>query len=144
MKADRVIGVVVAVFGLLVALATARVEVLAGPSTLSARFFPYLVAVVMVLGGALLAARPGKRPLKDVVDQLLDWRGILFASLFVAYALSFRYVDFRLGAWLFTLAAMWVLGSRRWLELGLLPILVAGISYLLFRHGFTVMLPTWN
>jgi putative tricarboxylic transport membrane protein len=143
-KADRIAGIVVFVAGLLVVLATANVDVLAGQATLSARFFPYIIAATLTLGGLLLASRPGDTPLPEVVGRLLDRRGLLFAALFVVYALTFRVVDFRFSTWLFVLLAMWVLGSRRWLELVLMPVLVAALAYMLFRHGFTVMLPTWS
>jgi hypothetical protein len=39
---------------------------------------------------------------------------------------------------------MLVLGSRRWLELAVLPPAVAFATYLLFRYGFTVLLPVWT
>lgn len=144
MKADRLAGIAVAAAGIVLAAATSQVDVLAGQPTLSARFFPYLLAAILFGGGVLLVWRPGARPLAKVLEQLLAHRGIVFAALFLAYALTFRYVDFRLGTWLFVLAAMWVLGSRRWLELALLPPAITLVTYFLFRHGFTVILPVWT
>lgn len=143
MKADRFVGVLVCVFAVAVAIATAGINVLAA-NTLSARFFPYLLAACLMLGGLFLTLRPGMTALVDVTAQLLNRRALSFGALFLAYALTFRYVDFRFGTWLFVLASMWVLGSRRPLELVSLPIVVSGLVYLQFRYGFTVMLPTWN
>jgi len=144
MKADRLAGIVTAAAGLALAAATTRIDILAGQPTLSARFFPYLLAIVLVAGGLTLALRPGGTPLAVVIERLLARRGLLFAALFLVYALTFRYLDFRLGTWAFVLAAMWVLGSRRWLELAVLPPVVAFATYLLFRYGFTVLLPVWT
>lgn len=143
MKADRIAGIVSAAAGLGLAVATAQIDILSGQPTLSARFFPYVLAAVLVVGGAALAVNPGGALLGDVVGRLLAWRGIAFAALFLVYAVTFRMVDFRLGTWAFVLAAMWVLGSRKWLELLLLPAAVSAATYLLFRHGFTVLLPVW-
>jgi putative tricarboxylic transport membrane protein len=144
MKADRLAGIITAGAGLALTVATSRIDILAGQPTLSARFFPYLLAIVLVAGGLALVLRPGGTPLAVVIERLLARRGLLFAALFLVYALTFRYVDFRFGTWAFVLAAMWVLGSRRWLELAVLPPVVAFATYLLFRYGFTVLLPIWT
>lgn len=142
-KADRIAGIVVCLFGAAVAVAASHIDVLPA-NTLSARFFPYLVAACLLLGGVMLALRPGSAPLSEVMIQLLDRRALSFGALFLVYTLTFRYIDFRVGTWLFVLASLWILGSRRPLELVLVPVAVSGLVYLQFRHGFTVMLPTWN
>ena len=41
-------------------------------------------------------------------------------------------------------ATMWLFGSRRWLELVLVPLAVSAATFVLFRYGFTVLLPTWG
>ena len=143
MKADRIAGVVATIAGLSLAVASMRIDVLANQPTLSARFFPYILAAVLCAGGLLLALKPGDASLDSVVDKLLARRGIIFAALFLVYALTFRFVDFRLGTWIFVLVAMWLLGSRKWIELLVLPLAIAVATYLLFRYGFTVLLPVW-
>ncbi|MCP5373478.1 MAG: tripartite tricarboxylate transporter TctB family protein [Hyphomicrobiales bacterium] len=143
MKADRLAGIATAAAGLALAAATARVDILDSQPTLSARFFPYLLAAVLLAGGLALALRPGAAALGAVVGRLLDRRGLAFAALFLAYALTFRIMDFRLGTFAFMAAAMWVLGSRRPLELLVLPAATAAGVYVLFRYGFTVLLPVW-
>jgi putative tricarboxylic transport membrane protein len=112
MKADRAAGVVTAVAGLCLAAVTGQIDILASQPTLSARFFPFVLAAI-------------------------------FAALFLSYALTFRFVDFRFGTWAFVLVSMWILGSRKWIELLILPLAVSAATYWLFRHGFTVMLPVW-
>lgn len=144
MKADRVAGLVICLVGVAGIVATAGVDTIAGQNTLSARFFPYLLTGALAVGGAILLLAPSPQPFGAVVARLLDGRGLAFAVLFVVYATSFRYLDFRLGTTAFVLAAMVVLGERRPLVLLLTPVLVAAVAYLLFRHGFTVLLPTWN
>lgn len=143
MKADRAAGLVIIMAGLGLALATAQIGILASQPTLSARFFPYLLSAVLLGGGATLVARPGETLLTHVLDQFLNGRALAFAALFLIYALTFRVMDFRLGTWAFVFTAMWVLGSRRWPELLITPLCVSAAAYLLFRHGFTVLLPVW-
>ena len=69
---------------------------------------------------------------------------MLIAALFLLYCLTFRYVDFRLGTWAFTLVSLWILGSRKPVELVLIPVAVSATVYAVFRYAFTVLLPTWT
>jgi len=144
MKADRAAGLIIVIAGSGLALATSQIGILASQPTLSARFFPYLLSAILLVGGATLFVRPGETELISVVEKLLNRRALALAVLFLIYALTFRMLDFRLGTWAFVLAAMWVLGSRKWQELLITPLCVSAAAYLLFRHGFTVLLPVWT
>jgi len=142
-RADRIVGLAVVALGLVLALLVAGIEINERQSTLSARFFPGLLAGALVLLGGLLALRPGELGTADALSGLMRRRGLLIAALFLLYCLTFRYVDFRLGTWAFTILALWILGSRRPLELALIPVAVSAAVYAVFRYGFTVLLPTW-
>ncbi len=142
-RADRIVGLAVVALGLVLALLVADIEINERQSTLSARFFPGLIAGAMVLLGGLLALKPGPLGAAEAVAGLLRRRGLLIAGLFLLYCLAFRYVDFRLGTWAFTILALWILGSRKPLELALVPVAVSATVYAVFRYGFTVLLPTW-
>ncbi|MDE0057440.1 MAG: tripartite tricarboxylate transporter TctB family protein [Defluviicoccus sp.] len=144
MRADRVIGLAVAASGVALGWAASGVETLAQQTTLSARFFPMLLAAVLLLSGLGIAARPGERGLIEVLAPICSVRVLTFGGAFLLYALSFRYVDFRLGTALFMGAALWSLGSRRPVELIGLPIAIALGVWAVFRHGFTVLLPVWG
>lgn len=143
MKADRLAGPLVILFGVALCVATTQVDVLTGAGSLSARAFPFVLSGLLVLCGLVLTVQPQDSPLSGVVQSLKDPRTALFGGLFLFYALTFRYVDFRFGTWAFMLASMWILGSRRWGELLLLPLAVSAIVFVLFRYGFTVLLPVW-
>lgn len=143
MRADTIAGAATVVAGLALAAVTAQIDILAGQPTLSARFFPFVLAAILTAGGLGLVLQPGEARLANVAANLIARRGVAFAAAFAVYALTFRYVDFRLGTWAFMLVTMWILGARSWIELVALPIIVAGTTYLLFRHGFTVLLPVW-
>ncbi len=142
-RADRIVGLAVVALGLVLALLVADIEINERQSTLSARFFPGLIAGALVLLGGLLALKPGPLGAAEAVAGLLRRRGLLIAGLFLLYCLTFRYVDFRLGTWAFTILALWILGSRKPLELALVPVAVSATVYAIFRYGFTVLLPTW-
>lgn len=142
-QADRIVGLAVVALGLALALLVADIEINERQSTLSARFFPGLLAGALVLLGGLLALRPGDLGTADAVAGLTRRRGVLIAALFLLYCLTFRYVDFRLGSWAFTILALWILGSRKPVELILIPVAVSATVYAVFRYGFTVLLPTW-
>lgn len=142
-RADRIVGLAVVALGLVLALLVADIEINERQSTLSARFFPGLIAGALVLLGGLLALKPGPLGAAEAVAGLLRRRGLLIAGLFLLYCLTFRYVDFRLGTWAFTILALWILGSRKPLELALVPVAVPATVYAVFRYGFTVLLPTW-
>ena len=144
MRADRAVGLAVAAAGLGLGWAASGVETLAQPTTLSARFFPMVLAVVLLLSGLGIAARPGERGLIEVLAPIFSPRVLTFGGAFLLYALTFRYVDFRLGTALFMGVALWSLGSRRPLELIGLPILVSLGVWAVFRYGFTVLLPVWS
>lgn len=142
-RADRIVGLAVVALGLVLALLVAGIEINERQSTLSARFFPGLLAGALVVLGGLLALRPGDLGTADALAGLMRRRGLLIAALFLLYCLTFRYVDFRLGTWAFTILALWILGSRKPLELSLIPVAVSAAVYAVFRYGFTVLLPTW-
>ncbi len=144
MKADRALGIATIVGAALVVFASSNLQVLQGTGTLSARFFPYLLAVALAGGGLVLIAAPGDAPLRKVVQSILTPSTLLVAAAFAVYAFTFRYVDFRLSTWLFVLITMWVLGARKPLELIVTPLAVSLVTFYLFRYGFTVLLPTWN
>lgn len=143
MKADRFAGPLVILSGAVLFLATTQIDILSGTGSLSARAFPFVLSVLLGICGLILTVQPQDTPLFGVIQSLKDPRTALFAGVFLLYALTFRFVDFRFGTWAFLLASMWILRSRRWGELLLLPLIVSALVFVLFRYGFTVLLPVW-
>ena len=143
-QVDRVLGLAVAAAGIALTLVVAEIEVNELQSALSAQFFPRLLAASLVVLGAALALRPSARSIGDVLSGLPRRRGLSVAGIFLIYCLTFRYGDFRLGTWAFTISVLWILGSRKAMELILVPLIVSAAAFAIFRHGFTVLLPTWT
>jgi putative tricarboxylic transport membrane protein len=136
-------GIATVMAGAGLALASLAIETAPAETGLSARFFPLLLSVALVLLGGGLAIHGGQRELSQALAQLLVPRALVLAGLLLVYFLGFPYIDFRLSTWLFMLTAMVVLGSRRPVELVAVPVGVSLGVYLLFRHGFSVLLPVW-
>jgi putative tricarboxylic transport membrane protein len=141
--ADRLAGGAISLGGIALLAGTRLIEINELQSDLTARFFPTLLAAGLVLSGMVIFLKPGILTTGTAIAGIVNRRAMLTALLFLAYCLGFPYMDFRLGAFAFTLAAMLVLGARRPLELVLVPVLVSGAVYSIFRFGFSVLLPTW-
>ncbi|HEX6143105.1 MAG TPA: tripartite tricarboxylate transporter TctB family protein [Geminicoccaceae bacterium] len=127
------------------AVALLSLQVGRGPAmnTLPANFFPLLCAGGLALAGAALlvsALRSSAAPL----PRILEARVVGVGLLMVLYFGTFEYMDFRLGAWLFSLLSMLVMGNRSIPQLIIVPLAVSLGIYVTFRHLFTILLPVWT
>lgn len=111
-------------------------------NTLPPSFFPLLCAGGIVLLGIGLLVQ-GLRSVPEQLPALFDRRVLGVGALMLVYFLSFEYVDFRLGSWLFSLLTMLVMGNRRILQLIVVPLAVTAGVYVTFRYIFIIVLPTW-
>ena len=143
-RTDGVLGLLAIAAGVLLAVASTGIPVNLGVQTLSARFFPQILALVLAASGLMLLVAPGPGDAKHAVRSLLEQRRLLFALAMAIYFLSFRYIDFRFGTFVFMAATMWLFGSRKWVELIAVPLAVSLGAFVLFRYGFIVLLPTWG
>jgi tripartite-type tricarboxylate transporter receptor subunit TctC len=143
-RADGVLGLAALAAAVLLGVLSADIPVNLGVQTLSARFFPRLLALVLAVAGLALVLAPGPRAVTEAVRALLERRRLQFAVAVMVYFLTFRYVDFRVGTFAFMVVTMWLFGSRKWHELIVVPLAVSAGAFVLFRYGFTVLLPTWG
>ncbi len=140
---DILSGLAAIIVGATIIYVSLGIDIAPGQTTLNARFMPLVAASCIVLCGVVILVKgfiAAPAPLPFGVNP----RVMAITALFLAYFLSFEYVDFRFGAWVLTLASMYVLGGRKPLQLVLTPVLVSAIVYLVFRYGFIVILPTWT
>lgn len=145
MNSDRLLGLVTLALG--IGVLAAGVGIVTPPGTedsLSPRFFPLLLACVLVLLGGALIFKGGGIPLSTVRGRVLSRTSLVLTGLTLAYTLSFGFIDYRVGALLFMGIGMWLLGSRSKWELMSIPVIVAVLMFVLFRYGFLVLLPTWG
>ena len=144
-SSDRALGLVVLCIAGGVFAAGFGIDIPPGSEdSLSPRFFPQLLAIVLGGLGLALLAKGGGLSLHSVWAKLGSSRSLALLGLTALYTLTFGVMDFRLGTLLFVGGGMWIMGARGRLELTLVPAAVACLVYLLFRYGFLVLLPVWS
>ncbi len=143
LRSDQVLGIFIIIFSVVLVIMGACIDINPNQQTLSARFFPLLLAAILFLLGLILILKAEATPFTQSISAILNLRSFSVSVLLLSYYLSFRHIDFRVGSWFFMLASMWVLGSRNTLELLIVPLLTSLLVFLLFRYGFNVLLPVW-
>ena len=139
---DIASGAVIIVAGLWVAYVGQTIEVNLIDSTLTARFFPILCAIGLVLSGIGITAKGLLSPATKF-PFLMNARVAALMAILLVYFFTFAHVEFRLGAWAVMRASMYMLGARGKRQLIFVPIGVAFAAYFVFRFGFTILLPVW-
>lgn len=112
-------------------------------STFSARFFPQLASVCIVLCGLGVMYQAWRAEPK-AMPFLFNRANLLVAAIFIIFFMTFEMADFRFSAWAVILTCMFVLGCRSWLQLLLTPIIMSLFVFWVFTKGFEVVLPTWT
>jgi putative tricarboxylic transport membrane protein len=121
----------------------------------SAGAFPMFATLVMVVTGVMIAgqtarakplpANPGEALLQQFVRQITPAVLVLFVVAIAAYMLLLERLGFVVSSYLFLVASMGLLGSRRLLfNLGVSALSLVAI-YIIFQTAFSVVLPsgTW-
>ncbi|MCC2098185.1 MAG: tripartite tricarboxylate transporter TctB family protein [Hyphomicrobiales bacterium] len=112
-------------------------------STFSARFFPQLASICIMLCGLGVLFQAWRAEPK-AMPFLFNRSNLLVAAIFLIFFMTFEKVDFRVGAWAVILSCMFVLGCRSWLQLALTPLITSLFVYWIFTQGFEVVLPAWT
>lgn len=112
---------------------------------------PMLAALVMVLSGLKIVAGTARRPppgripgvpLGSAFAQLLLPRVVvLFTLLIVLYMFALEPAGFVVASFLFLVAGMGVLGSRRWGYNAVVSAVSLAVIYVIFQTAFSVVLP---
>jgi putative tricarboxylic transport membrane protein len=140
MGSDRVLGLILLAVALTAGGLSVTIPAGLGTATLSPAFFPQVLAGLLGVAGVWLIVAGRSRV---TWGEVLDRRVLLVGAALLAYYLSFAYVDFRVGTFLFMAAAMAALGARRPAELLAVPLATALGVFAVFRYGFGTLLPTW-
>lgn len=139
---NRLLGCITMAAGGVVLLLCRSIETIPDTRTLSAGFFPELLAVILLLLGAGLLLRGGGSQLSGVAARIFQPRNYCLVAFTLLYTCAFGYGDYRINTPLYVLASMWALGVRKPLYLVLVPVLTTAVMYGLFRYGFSILLPT--
>ena len=113
------------------------------PNTPDPSFFPWINTVLaLVLSGALLYQglflKQNKHSLEKVTKSSSAY---LALAIFLVFLIALPYLGFILAAVPFVAVFMWFYGEQRKKVLITGALIIPVFLYLLFRHGFGVMLP---
>ncbi len=108
---------------------------------MSAAFFPNMLFIVLAVCGFVLIFQGWKREEKSPLPKFI-WRKLLpWFVLLAAYSITFEYIGFIIATVLFMIAGMFLLGERRWMLLGLVPVGSSFGIYYLFSKVFMIAMP---
>jgi hypothetical protein len=119
-----------------------RLGGLVSPS--SAGAFPLLAGVVMAGSAGAIGASAWRRGVGRPVGggaALLPPRVAAVGGLFLAALAAMPWAGFHLSAFLLLLLSMRLLDGRGWWRAGLVAALAVVAIHVVFRHGFSVLLP---
>ncbi len=108
---------------------------------LSAAFFPNLLFVVLAICGFVLIYQGWRREQKSPLPQFIWSKLIPWFVLLAAYALVFEYAGFIIATILFVIVSMLLLGERRLVWLGAVPLISSFGIYFLFSKVFMIVMP---
>ena len=116
------------------------------PNTPGPRFFPWIVTISLLALAVTLLVRALRRPSSQTEEEpgIVSGRGRGAAALgaFVVYTLALPAVGFLAATVPFFAVLMALFGERRWWLLGICALVVPILVFVLFRHGFQIILPT--
>lgn len=145
---NRLLGGFTFAAGAAVWLAAGGIQTPPDTHTLSAQFFPKLLAVALALFGGLLFIQGGGLPLGAVFEKIRSRRNWGLAACTLLFTAAFGHVDYRLICPAYLAVTLWILGRRRVRDIAIISLTSTAVLYLLFRYGFMVMLPEmegiWN
>jgi putative tricarboxylic transport membrane protein len=124
-------------------------------SITSAGVYPMLAALTMVATAALIvwstvhtppaSGEPGQTLVQQFVHQLSPAVLVAFTAAIALYMLALQPLGFVISSYVFLVAGMRLLGSRRWGLNLLVSAACLAVIYLVFQTAFSVVLPkgTW-
>ncbi len=113
--------------------------------------FPMLCAGIMLLTGlfnalktwrARMALDPGQSLVQQFIKKMAPPQLVMFTALILAYMVLLEVLGFLLSSYLFLLASMQLLGSKRFgLNLAVSAVCLVAI-FIVFQTAFSVVLPS--
>ena len=114
------------------------------PNTPGPSFFPIIiVSAILMLSAALFISgvRENHGAEKTVRDQTSHRLAVLAIGAFVVFLALLPYAGFIIASCLFFAVLMYLYGSRNWIMIIASSVIIPVTLYLLFRHGFQIILP---
>lgn len=140
------LGIATVFTGCVVSYLSAGMEALPDEAGIPPGGFPLALGLILIALGALLVWRAQKHASDEVSlgrvwKRIRSGHGLPLSLLILVYFTAFQHVPFLLGSTLFMALTMLVLGGKPGARLFLFAFLVSAILFLLFRYGFSVILP---
>ncbi len=139
---DRLLGGIAVGIGLMAGMGCLAIDAPPATTQLSPRFFPLLLSSLLAVFGLALMLRNAGRPLSAVKAVVCHAKSFLLVLALLVYTATFGLIDYRLATFLFLAANLALLRATR-RELLIFPLAATCCIYLLFRYGFSVLLPIW-
>ena len=114
------------------------------PNTPGPAFFPtIIVAAVMVLSAAMVIAGVKGEHTARAADPSRDRsrEPILAIGAFLIYLAALPHIGFILCSIPFFGVLMYLYGSRNWIMMIIVSVVLPLVLYTIFRHGFQIVLP---
>ena len=115
-----------------------------GDKGLSPRFFPYLLALTMILLSSILivkALRPMENQIPKETTRQVDRMTPICVGVFIAYQQAISIIGFIPASFLALISLMMLYGFRNWLTIGIFSTALITVLSLFFEKVAQVPLP---
>ena len=113
------------------------------PNTPGPRFFPWIITASLLVLSVAMLVRAWRRLASEVDAGLgvVPGRGAVAFGAFAIYVVALPWVGFLAATMPFFAILMALFGERRWWLLAAGAVVVPIVVFVLFRHGFQIILP---
>ena len=113
------------------------------PNTPGPRFFPWIITTSLLSLAAAMLIRAWRRLASEIDAGLgvVPGRGAVALGAFALYVVALPWVGFLASTMPFFAVLMALFGERRWWVLAAGAVVVPIVVFVLFRHGFQIILP---
>lgn len=116
-------------------------------NTDDAKFFPYMIGVILLLLSILIILQGLIQKAKDqtIYPEGVDWGKVKDVGILLAISLAYIILLEPLGFFIITpialIVCLWFFGMRRWLSMIAIPILVTLFIFVCFEVLMSIQLP---
>jgi cation transport ATPase len=144
---DLYLGLIVSIFALILMLWLIPgfvSDYATGEQGLSPRFFPYLIAFMMVLLSAILiykALGSDADRIKEEKSRPFDLSTLICIGVFIAYQQAISIIGFIPASFMALVSLMMLYGFRNWITIGIFSALLISVLSFFFEKVAQVPLP---